>query len=523
MNRSPSGRAPRPYAWLAATLVLAVAFVAVIAVPRVSADPAASSDERRYPLIIQNVFDFILRHYVDEVDPEKLYEGAMKGMFESLNDPYSVFLSASDMMDMNDTTQGSFGGVGLYITKPTEPGPNGEPPYVEVASPIEDTPGWRSGIMPGDLILEIDGSSTADLTMDEVLAKLRGEPGTDVKVQIRRGEKVVFTVDLTRAVIEVPTVKSSMIGDDIGYLRIITFTPNTAERVRDAIDTFDARGYKGIVVDLRNNYGGLLQAAIDVLDYFLPGGTVVSTKSRIPGENATYTAHSRIRVPAELPVVVLINRASASASEIVAGALKDRGRAYLVGEKSYGKGSVQQIYPIDGTGFKITTSRYYTPSDVNIDKIGIPPDLQVKFPELSDAQSEALGDLLSSGAMRAFVRAHSEPAGSPEASQGTPAPKGTVPPQEDVDRFVAELQKQYGLSSELLHRLVRDEVNRTAIAPVYDIDYDVQLQAAVGVLRDGSWATKMKSVKTLKVLQEEAAAATAEGSPSGSGDASASK
>ncbi len=472
-----------PILWVASTIALCAVF-AVAAAPRASAE---SADEgRRYALIIQNVYDFIQRHYVDEVDPEKLYEGAMKGMFEALGDPHSVFLPASDMSDLNDTTQGSFGGVGLYITKPTEASKSGRPAYVEVASPIEDTPGWRAGISPGDLILKIDGESTEKLTMDEVLARLRGKPGTDVVILIRRGEKLEFPVKLTRAVIEVPTVKSAMIGADVGYVKIITFTPMTVERVGAALDTFKKSGYKSLIIDLRYNYGGLLQAAVGVADFLLDGGVVVSTKSRIPNENSVMTAKPRTVVPKDMPVVVLINRGSASASEIVAGALKDRGRAYLVGEKSFGKGSVQQVYPIDDSGFKITTSRYYTPSDVNIDKIGIPPDLEVKFPELTDAEAESLNKLIADEAIPEFARTN------PKADQAKAA------------AFAKELAGRYKIQENLLRRMVRDELNRTSVAPVYDLEYDIQLKAALDVVRKGDFPELMRNVKTLKVLQEEA-------------------
>ncbi len=485
-------RFPLSFVWIASTFAFCLLFV-LASVPQARAENAdqggSIAESRRYALIIQNVFDFVQRHYVDEVEAKKLYEGAMKGMFEALGDPHSVFLAESDMADLNDTTQGSFGGVGLYITKPTEPPKDGRPAWVEVASPIEDTPGWRAGINPGDFIVSIDGESTEPLTMDQVLSRLRGVPGTEVQILIRRGDKLEFPVKLTRAVIEVPTVKSAKIGDDIGYLRISTFTPMTTERVGDALESFKSKNLKAVVVDLRNNYGGLLQAAIGVSDFFLDGGVVVSTKSRIPGENAVFTAKNKTLLSRDLPVVVLINRGSASASEIVAGALKDRGRAYLVGEKSFGKGSVQQVYPIDAAGFKITTSRYYTPSDVNIDKVGIPPDMEVKFPEFTDAEAESLNRLIGDGKIPAFVKAE------PQASDTRTA------------AFVKELAAAYLLDETLLNRLVRDERNRTTIAPVYDLEYDIQLQAAVDILRGGKYAQLMKGAKTLKVLQDEAKAA----------------
>jgi carboxyl-terminal processing protease len=225
---------------------------------------------------------------------------------------------------------------------------------------------------------------------------------------------------------------------------------------------------------------------VGISDFFLEGGTVVSVKSRVASENAVFTARRSTPVPADIPIVVLINRGSASASEIVAGALKDRGRAYLVGEKTFGKGSVQQVYPLDQTGFKITTARYYTPSDVNIDKIGIPPDREVLFPEFSNDDAEKLNALIAASRIPSFVEEN------PEASAA------------QIDSFARELQREYQLDASLLRRLIRDEQNRTDIAPVYDLDYDVQLQEAVKILRDGSYSTLMRTTKTLKALQEEA-------------------
>jgi carboxyl-terminal processing protease len=434
---------------------------------------------------MQNVFDFIRNHYVEDVDSKAIYEGALQGMFNALGDPYSVFLHESEMADLSENViQGTYGGVGLYISKPAGERPDGKPPYVEVASPIEDTPGWRAGLKPGDLIVEINGESTDVLTMDEVLNRLKGQAGVEIRLLIRRGKKLEFPVSIVREIIEVPTVKHAMIGN-IAYLKLISFSAMTVERTRVALQNFQTQGYKGLILDLRNNYGGLLQSAVGIGDFFLEDGVVVSVKSRIASENTVFKAMRATLVPADIPVVVLINRGSASASEIVAGALKDRGRAYLVGEKSFGKGSVQQVYPLDKAGFKITTARYYTPSDVNIDKIGIPPDLEVHFPEFTSEDSEQLSALIIANKIPAFVEEN------PEASPDM------------VDRFVRELNEEYPIELNLLRRLVRDEQNRTVMAPVYDLEYDVQLQEAVKILRGGTYNALMRTTKTLKVLQEE--------------------
>ncbi|MDR2069501.1 MAG: S41 family peptidase [Spirochaetaceae bacterium] len=493
MNISPVSRTPSPgkfpfsWLWALSTITLCGIFI-LISAPRAAAQAEqekAGQNARRYTAVILQVFDFIQRHYVEEIDPKVIYEGAMTGMLNALGDPYSNFLPESEMTDMNDTTQGNFGGVGLYISKPVGDRPDGKPSYVEVAAPIEDTPGWRAGISPGDLIIEIDGEATDTLTMDEVLARLRGTPGAEVKLLIRRGEKLEFPVTLVRAVIEVPTTKYAMIGET-GYLKLITFTPMTADRAREAINEFQTKNYRSLILDLRNNYGGLLNSAVDISGIFLDGGIVVSTKSRIPSENHVFYARRSALVKPEIPVIVLINRGSASASEIVAGALKDRGRAYLVGEKSFGKGSVQQVYPLENSGFKITTARYYTPSDVNIDKIGIPPDREVKFPEYTDADAEKLADLIKSNKIPDFIK------DKPEASSA------------EIDRYARVLAGEYQLDSSLLRRLIRNEQNRTSIAPVYDLEYDVQLQEAVKILQKENYGLLMKTTKTLKDLQEEA-------------------
>jgi carboxyl-terminal processing protease len=486
LNAQKGGFSLRILPWLLSGIILGAVFVIV---PRAGAQnllPGTGNQDRLYTAVMQNVFDFIQRNYVDEVDPQTLFEGTMDGMFKSLGDPHSSFLPQREMEDLNDTTSGRFGGVGLYISKPLETKADGTPPFVEVASPIEDTPGWRAGINPGDLIVKIDGEATDVLSMDEVLARLRGAPDTAVKLLIRRGVSLEFPVTLTRAVIEVPVIKHEMIGD-IGYVRIISFTPMTVTRTREALEDFKNSNYKALVVDLRNNPGGLLDSAVGVCELFLEGGVVVSTKSRIPAENFVYNARRRSVVSQDVPVVVLINKGSASASEIVAGALKDRGRAYLVGEKSFGKGSVQKVFPVGGNaGFRLTTARYYTPSDVNIDKIGIPPDREVLFPEFSSADAEKLNELIADNKIPEFV------VENPQAS-------GAL-----VDAFVRELNAQYSLDLSLLRRLIRNEQNRTVIAPVYDLEYDVQLQEAVRILRSGTYTQLMKTSKTLKELQEQA-------------------
>ncbi|MCL2092812.1 MAG: S41 family peptidase [Treponema sp.] len=471
--------------WVISTLIFCAVFAVTLA-PTALAQGRTQDPLPNYINTIRSVFEFIQRYYIEEPDPQLLYEGALSGMIGSLGDPNSAFLPEAEMAGLSHTTQGSFGGVGLYVSKPTAPRPDGRPNYLEVAAPIEGTPGWRAGINPGDLIVLIDGESTEFMSSDEAASRLRGTPGTDVTILIRRGAGIEFPITLTRAVIEVPTVTYAMIGNDIGYLNVLTFTPYTVERSRDAISSFQSAGYQGLIIDLRNNYGGLLDSAVNLTSLFIEGGTVVSIRSRIPTENRVYQARGRAMVGADIPIIVLINRGSASASEIVAGALKDRGRAYLVGEKSFGKGSVQQVYPLDRAGFKITTAHYYTPSDVNIDQIGIPPDREVLFPEFTSSDVENLNTLINSGRIAQY--AQDNPQASPQAQEA----------------FAQTLSREFDLDSFLLGRLIRNELNRTSADPVYDLDYDVQLKEAVNILREENFRMLMEGTKTLRALQEEA-------------------
>lgn len=442
-------------------------------------------ESKQYEELINWVFEYVQRNYVDEVDPEVLYKGAMKGMMDSLKDPHTVYLDAAMQSDLNSTTNGSFGGVGLSISKPIE-STSDKPAYVLVASPIEDTPGAKAGIQPGDLIVSIENIDTSTITMEEVLAKLRGTVGEDVHIVIRRGKNMEFPVTLTRAIIEVPTVKYGMIGKT-GYLRIIEFTPLTPERVQQAIYSFDDAGYDSLIVDLRNNPGGLLTSVADIADKFIDTGVIVSTKSRLIYENTQFIATPRkTTVKKGIPIVVLINKGSASASEILSGALKDYHLAYLIGERSFGKGSVQKPVPLPNKdGIKLTIAKYYTPSDTNIDKIGIPPDMEVLDPPLSEEAEKAYVDLVKSDEVAKYVESH------PNMSE------------KQIASYATSLKKKYALDERVLRLVVRHEVQKTQPTPLYDLDYDLQLNAALDLIKKGNFATLLQNTKTLKQLQEE--------------------
>jgi carboxyl-terminal processing protease len=454
--------------WLGVTAALVITLLVVI-VPAAAFGQSSSSEQDRLMDMFEQVFRFVQNNYVDEVEAQKLIEGALEGMFDSLDDPHSAYLTMEEMRDLSDTTQGEFGGVGMYISKQSVPEDSREPAYVEVISPIESTPADRAGLRSGDLIIAIEGETTEDLGIDEVVAELRGRPGSDVEITIRRGESRSFDVSLTREIIEVPTVRHAMIPENIGYIRIIQFTPYTDDRVRESVKEFENEGYESLIIDLRRNPGGLLPAVVDTADLFFSDGLVVGTRGRSPGENQRFTADNGVDVPREMPVVVLIDEGSASASEILAGALKDRDRAYLIGETTYGKGSVQQVRRITTGGFRLTMSRYYTPSGDYIDKKGIEPDLVVQDPELSDEDLDSLARLQEQGLVEEFVS--EEP--SPTASQ--------------IRSFIERLREQdITLSERRIRKLVRDEVQQVNdVTQVYDLEFDIVLQRAVDMLRQG--------------------------------------
>lgn len=445
-----------------------------------------SSKSRQYMELMSGVFDFVQRNYVDEIDPQVLYEGALKGMLDSLKDPYTVYLDKNSFRSISDTTSGAFGGVGLQISKAVETSSE-KPAYVEVASPVEDTPGFKAGILAGDLIISINGTDTSTITMEQVLDLLRGKVGEGVNLVIRRGKNMEFPVTLVRAIIEVPTVKYGMIeGTKIGYVRLIEFTPQTAERTQEALDFFKASNATSLIIDLRNNPGGLITSAVDVADKFIDKGPIVSTKSRLSFENSVFTATPKKTTVRDMPIVVLINKGSASASEIVSGALKDNHLAYLVGQRTYGKGSVQQVLPLSATdGLKITMARYYTPSDVNIDKIGIPPDREILFPVLSEDGEKQYLELYKSTEIADFVDGRSNLS------------------EKQISDYAKRLKNKYSAIDEAsLRKLVRNEVNKTKGALLYDLDYDIQLNEAISILQKENFTTLIKSTKMLKELQE---------------------
>lgn len=353
------------------------------------AKPANNAETYRLLDLFGEVFERVRSGYVESPTDQELIESAITGMLTSL-DPHSSYLSAKNFRDMQVQTRGAFGGLGIEVTM--------EGGLVKVVSPIDGTPAHRAGLKPGDYISHLEGKPVLGLTLAEAVKNMRGKVGTDLRLTIRRKGTKAFDVTVTRAVIKIRSVRSHMEGK-IGYLRITSFNEQADKGSIKALTKFKEKAgddLQGLVLDLRNNPGGLLDQSVKISDLFLDKGEIVSTRSRRAEDTQRFNAHTGDLMNG-LPIVVLINGGSASASEIVAGALQDHGRAILLGTKTFGKGSVQTIVPLSGHGaMRLTTARYYTPSGRSIQAIGIEPDIKVeqaKIESLTPRQTRREADL----------------------------------------------------------------------------------------------------------------------------------
>lgn len=405
--------------------IAAAAFATAFAVlPALTAVPAAaqapqapatgaSSETYRLLNLFGEIFEIVRNDYVEQVPDRKLIEDAINGMLTAL-DPHSSFLNARSYRDMQVQTRGEFGGLGIEVTM--------ENGLVKVVSPIDETPAARAGLRPNDLIVQLDGEPVLGLSLQEAVEKMRGPVNSPIKIMIRRGDTAPFEVTLNRAVIRVQSVRSRIEGE-IGYVRITSFTEQTDTGLRNAVTRMREQlgpRFKGLVLDMRNNPGGLLDQAVAVSDAFLERGEIVSTRGRRAEEAQRFNARPG-DILNGLPLVVLINGGSASASEIVAGALQDHRRAILLGTRSFGKGSVQTIRPIGNQGaIRLTTARYFTPSGRSIQAQGIDPDIVV---EAARIEATPQGPQRREADLRGALRnpqAGETPAATPPAAAPTP-------------------------------------------------------------------------------------------------------
>lgn len=326
----------------------------------------------------QDVMFLLQNYYVEDVDFETLIDGAIDGMLNKV-DRYSYFMSPSEYEEMQQEYEGHYGGIGIVITMRDN--------KLTIVSPIKNTPGERAGLRAGDIITEINGEETAEMSQMKAVDLMRGEEGTDVVLTIDRGDEEPFEVEITREDIEVPYVESEMKTDEIGYISLAQFIENVGTKVESAVNDLKEEGAKGIILDLRNNPGGLLNEAVDVSSVFIEQGVIVSVRQKDETERIL-KVNSNIKADTEIPLIVLINKGSASGSEIVAGAVKDYDRAELIGTTSFGKGVVQSVVPLkDGSAVSLTTARYYTPDGNYIHEKGIEPDLKVEL-DIEAAQED---------------------------------------------------------------------------------------------------------------------------------------
>ena len=433
--------------------VMTAAFLVAFGLPAASQNNN-NSDTYEQLRLFGDVFEKVRADYVEEVTDQQLVENAINGMLAAL-DPHSSYMNAKSFDEMQVQTRGEFGGLGIEVTM--------ENGLVKVVSPIDDTPAARAGIQPGDFIIELDGQPVMGLSLSEAVDKMRGPVDSEIKLTIQRGDKEPFDVSLTRAVVKIQSVRSHLEGNDIAYLRITSFSEQTDTGLEAQFKKLkDQAGGKlvGIVLDLRNNPGGLLDQAVAVSDDFLDKGEIVSTRGRHAEDAQRYNARPG-DIADGLPMVVLINGGSASASEIVAGALQDHHRAIMLGTKSFGKGSVQTIIPVPGHGaIRLTTARYFTPSGRSIQALGIDPDIvaeQAKVEVL--AQQKRIGEADLRGALQNPDQAQ-KPAQQqqPEDSNGTGGGStNTNPPGASTDQTAgaakpaAEQDYQLSRAVDLLH------------------------------------------------------------------------
>jgi carboxyl-terminal processing protease len=415
-------------------LVCAVAAAAALGLLAPSARAADNAETYRQLNLFGDVFERIRADYVEETNDEQLIEAAINGMLRSL-DPHSSYLNAKSFRDMQVQTRGEFGGLGIEVTM--------ENGVVKVVSPIDETPADRAGLKAGDFITHLDGEAVLGLSLSEAVEKMRGPVNSKITLTVARpGIEQPFEVSLVRDVIRIQSVRSRL-EDDIAYVRITSFNEQTEQGLRKAMETLRSelgkKQLRGVVLDLRNNPGGLLDQAISVSDAFLAQGEIVSTRGRDEAQIQRYNAREGDLADGK-PVVVLINGGSASASEIVAGALQDHRRAVILGTKSFGKGSVQTIIPLQGHGaVRLTTARYFTPSGRSIQAKGIEPDIEVE--QVTVAEADGRRPSRSEADLRGHLLGDDEQAEPTAPAVPTPAPGTAAPPPTEGQPAAEEAEK----------------------------------------------------------------------------------
>lgn len=418
---------------------------------KISTNAQAKQEESSYKnlTLLAKVMHLLESTYVEEVDTKEIIHGGIRGMLSAL-DPHSVFLKPDDYKEMKESTVGKFGGLGIEVTKRDN--------YILVITPIEDTPAWQAGLKPLDKIIEIDGESALDMDLQVAVSKMRGKPNTKVKLKIaREGEKELLDFEITRKIIKIESVKQMMLPENFAYIRISTFNENTTKNVKQAFLTLEKESknsLKGILIDLRNNPGGLLDQAISTADLFLEKGVIVSVVGRNKDKKLIEYAKKETTIT-NLPIVILVNQSSASAAEILAGALQDNNRAVIIGQKTFGKGSVQTLVELDdSSAIKYTIARYYTPNDYSIQAKGIEPNIEVLPVDPKVLEDE-----------KVIKKTYDQ--------YGEASLKGHIEGEEEKVNQIYERAKK-GL---------KDKMEKQDLTKVIDLDYDYQANMAYNYLK----------------------------------------
>ncbi len=425
---------------------------------------AEGNDENIYFDLFQKTYYQLKNSYIEKKEPKDLMIAAIQGMIKSLDDPHTAFLIPTQKQDLEIETSGEYGGLGIEIGVRDN--------KLTVISPMEDTPAERLGIKAGDRIVKIEGKPLENPDLNEVVKVLRGKPGTDVTITIERDNfNELLDFKITREVIKMKSVKYDIITN-IGYVRLTSFRKNAPEELKNALLELNKKKVKGLIMDLRNNPGGLLDVAVDVCDLFIKKGMIVSIKPRDDALmlnnllKKNFYATGQAIIDENEPIVVLVNHGSASASEIFAGAIKDHKRGVLIGNTTFGKGSVQSVINLDdGYGLRFTTAYYYTPAGTKIHKIGIDPDISIALPQPNQDEVKLIKRIFDEKLVENFVNKNKNPSDS------------------DMDMLMNELKtKNIILDKILIKRLVRQELYKNRKEPLYDLDYDTQLKMALQII-----------------------------------------
>ncbi|MGE4524810.1 MAG: S41 family peptidase [Sphaerochaeta sp.] len=422
---------------------------------------------------LERLYRYVDSIYIDEIDKQKMFNDLASALIASLDDPYSFYVPPSKAKEYQEETSGVYGGIGTYLNKPSPDAIDPSDPstyMITIVSPFPGSPAQRAGLMAGDLISHIDGEKVDELTSYEASMKLRGEVNTLVTITVYRNG-TSFDLTLRREMITAPTVDSTVIEGNIGYIILSEFTPQTGNQLLEHVQKLMKQGIVGLIIDERNNSGGAVDGALQSANIFLEEGKTLVT---IQGKKGTmrdqrYISTGNAEVPANLPIVILTNTGSASSAEIFAAAMKDNGRATLIGTKTFGKGIVQDVFRF-GSGFaQVTTAHYYTPNGENIHKLGIEPDILVEDVQLSDDEIPAFEQLMTDKVISSYVQENPEPS------------------EENIRRF-AKLYAERGIDEEVLTLLVRNEyLSKMPYdkRPIADATFDKQLNRAVQFIRTG--------------------------------------